>query len=188
MTYRKELNKLINIKKYSQIKAKEKRLKTAIYSQLMDSLDQDLPHNQFITLARPALPSLETSALLRFQKFCRVLRDQANALGRGFSYLWVAAVGAKRGYHIHMTLYWPYGDRSSLNKQTCNFWDISLSPEPRRSSHLRSDCSSIYLSPLSIGEQSYENVSRYLSAHVSKHITQTKGRCFGKSISKRGTV
>ena len=123
MTYSKELNKLINIKKYSQIRAKEKRLKTAIYSQLMDSLDQDLPHNQFITLARPALPSLETSALPRFQKFCRVLRDQANALGRGFSYLWVAGVGAKRGYHIHMTLYWPYRRRtfSSLMSEHSDF-------------------------------------------------------------------
>ena len=188
MTYSSKLNKLTSIKKYSQIRAKEKRLKTAIYSHLMDSHDQDLPHNQFITLARPALPSLEASALLRFQKFCRVLRDQANALGRGFSYLWVAGVGAKRGYHIHMTLFWPYRDRSSLNKQTCNFWDISLSPTPRHSTRLRSDCSSVYLSPLSIGEQSYETIALYLSAHVSKHKIQPNRRCFGKSIAKNVIV
>ena len=184
MPYSRNQTNLITTKKWSRIKAKENRLKATISSHLTKSLNQDLPHNQFITLARPALPSLEASALLRFQKFCRVLRDQANALGRGFSYLWVAGVGAKRGYHIHMTLYWPYRDRSSLNKQLCNFWDISLSSGPRRSSHLRSECSSIYLSPLSIGEQSYENVSLYLSAHVSKHQIQPKGRCFGKSIAK----
>jgi hypothetical protein len=188
VAYSSELNKVTSTKKYSQIRAKEKRLKTAIYSHLMDCRDQDLPHNQFITLARLALPSLEASALLRFQKFCRVLRDQANALGRGFSYLWVAAVGAKRGYHIHMTLFWPYRDRSSLNKHTCNFWDISLSPAPRHSARFRSDCSSVYLSPLSIGEQSYENIALYLSAHVSKHLIQPKGRCFGKSIAKNMIV
>ena len=184
MSYSRNKTNLITTKKWSRIKAKENRLKATISSHLTKSLKQDLPHNQFITLARPALPSLEASALLRFQKFCRVLRDHANALGRGFSYLWVAGVGAKRSYHIHMTLYWPYSDRSSLNKQTCNFWDISLSPATRHSARLRSDCSSVYLSPLSIGEQSYENIALYLSAHVSKHLIQPKGRCFGKSIAK----
>ncbi|MDB4123567.1 hypothetical protein N9568_04260, partial [Planktomarina temperata] len=117
---------LITTKKWSRIKAKENRLKATISSHLNKSLKQDLPHNQFITFAKPALPILETSALLRFQQFCRKLRDQARALGRGLSYLWMSGIGARQGYHIHMTLYWPSHDKARLEHHINRFWEVSL--------------------------------------------------------------
>mgnify|MGYP001301119281 CR=1 FL=1 len=175
---------LIITNKWSRIKAKENRLKATISWHLTKSLKQDLPHNQFITFAKPALPILEASALLRFQQFCRKLRDQAKALGRGLSYLWLSGIGARQGYHIHMTLYWPSRDKVRLEHHINRFWGVSLRPVLLDAAALRSNCSSVFWKPLIIEEQSYENIALYLSAHVSKHVKQPKGRSFGKSIAK----
>ena len=173
---------LITTKKWSRIKAKENRLKATISSHLNKSLKQDLPHNQFITFAKPALPILEASALLRFQQFCRKLRDQTRALGRGLSYLWMSGIGARQGYHIHMTLYWPSHDKARLEYHINRFWEVSLRPVLLDATALRSNCSSVFWKPLIIDEQSYENIALYLSAHVSKHVKQPQGRSFGRSI------
>ena len=135
---------LITTKKWSRIKAKENRLKATISSHLNKSLKQDLPHNQFITFAKPALPILEASALLRFQQFCRKLRDQAGALGRGLSYLWMSGIGARQGYHIHMTLYWPSHDKARLEYHINRFWEVSLRPVLLDAKALRSNCSSVF--------------------------------------------
>jgi hypothetical protein len=175
---------LVTAKEWSITKAKEKRLKASILSHLMDSYDQDLPHNQFITFARPALPIQEASAMLKFQQFCRILRVQAKALGRQFSYLWMAGIGIKQGYHIHMTLYWPSYDKARLHHNIARFWDAVLSPIVPNSVVLKSNCSSISLKPLTISNHSYESIALYFSAHISKHAKQPEGRSFGKSVLK----
>ena len=159
-----------------------------ISSHLNKSLKQDLPHNQFITFAKPALPILEASALLRFQQFCRKLRDQARALGRGLSYLWMSGIGARQGYHIHMTLYWPSHDKARLEYHINRFWEVSLRPVLLDATALRSNCSSVFWKPLIIDEQSYENIALYLSAHVSKHVKQPQGRSFGRSIQNNKMI
>ena len=182
MSYSRSETNLITTKKWSRIKAKENRLKATISSHLTKSLNQDLPHNQFITFAKPALPILEASALLRFQQFCRKLRYHAKALGRGLSYLWMSGIGARQGYHIHMTLYWPSRDKVRLEHNINRFWQVSLRPVLPDAAALRSNCSSVFWKPLNIDEQSYENIALYLSAHVSKHVKQPRGRSFGKSI------
>ena len=179
---------LITTTKWSRIKAKENRLKATISSHLNKSLKQDLPHNQFITFAKPALPILEASALLRFQQFCRKLRDQARALGRGLSYLWMSGIGARQGYHIHMTLYWPSHDKARLEYHINRFWEVSLRPVLLDATALRSNCSSVFWKPLIIDEQSYENIALYLSAHVSKHVKQPQGRSFGRSIQNNKII
>ena len=179
---------LITTKKWSRIKAKENRLKATISSHLNKSLKQDLPHNQFITFAKPALPILEASALLRFQQFCRKLRDQARALERGLSYLWMSGIGARQGYHIHMTLYWPSHDKARLEYHINRFWEVSLRPVLLDATALRSNCSSVFWKPLIIDEQSYENIALYLSAHVSKHVKQPQGRSFGRSIQNNKII
>lgn len=163
---------------------KASRLKAAILSHLMESKNKDFPHNFFITFAMPALPVLEASALLKFQQFCRVLRDQVKDRGRGLSYLWVAGVGAKQGYHIHMTLHWPHRDGARLHHQINRFWRTTLSPYLRNGVALKSNCSSIYISPLTTSEQSYEHIALYFSGHVLKHTEQPNGRCFGRSKTK----
>ena len=182
MSYSRDETNLITAKKWSRIKAKENRVRATISSHLINSLHQDLPHNQFITFAKPALPILEASALLRFQQFCRKLRYHAKALGRGLSYLWMSGIGARQGYHIHMTLYWPSHDKARLGHHINRFWEVSLRPVLPEAAALRSNCSSVFWKPLIIDEQSYENIALYLSAHVSKHVKQPKGRSFGKSI------
>jgi hypothetical protein len=184
MSYSRDETNLITAKKWSRIKAKENRVRATISSHLINSLHQDLPHNQFITFAKPALPILEASALLRFQKFCRILRDQAKALRQGVSYLWMAGIGARQGYHIHMTLYWPSRDKARLEHHINRFWDVTLRPVLSGAAALKSNCSSVCWKPLIISKQSYENIALYLSAHVSKHIKQPQGRFFGRSILK----
>lgn len=173
---------LTTAKKRSRITANERRVKAKISTHLLDSLKHDLPHNQFITFAKPALPILEASARLRFQQFCRKLRDQAKAHGRGLSYLWMSGIGAKQGYHIHMTLYWPSQEKARLEHHINRFWEVTLRLVSLDAGALRSNCSSVVWKPLTMNEQSYENIALYLSAHVSKHVKQPLGRSFGKSL------
>ena len=81
-----------------------------------------------------------------------------------------------------MTLYWPSRDKARLEHNINRFWDVSLRPVLPDAAALRSKCSSVFWKPLIIDEQSYENIALYLSAHVSKHVKQPRGRSFGKSI------
>ena len=106
MSYSRSETNPITTKKWSRIKAKENRLKATISSHLTKSLDQDLPHNQFITFAKPALPILEASALLRFQQFCRKLRHQAKGSWTRAQFIfWMSGIGDQTGLsHSHDTV------------------------------------------------------------------------------------
>ena len=160
---------------------KQKRLTQSVFKHFMHNHTHGLPHNLLMTFASPALPSSEDLALTQFQKFCRILRSDLKNIEKQFSYLWVAGIGVKRGYHIHMTLHWPVWLREQLIERQSGFWDVEFLDAQNCYKPLTSSCSSIDMRPITTTVQDYEDIAFYLSGHVSKHLKQPKRRCFGQS-------